>query len=186
MRMRVLLIVLAAASCAIDKGKDSGKFLTITPPPANRPVEVFTTESTHEWLIGLVKVANCAINRPEVKAMIAAADRFDFTEDDGGTVASKVGTVQSEVRLYKSALVAYAWRRFWPGIAPVNGYVMSGDPTIWLNTRTNPRDTESMVESLCHEHGHVIGYGHGPNGAHTTGVPNELAKICKKHIGGCW
>lgn len=180
--MKALLILLLAVACSTPK--KNTQVIELTPPSQHGP-DIFVTDSSLEWMIGLAKAASCVVNLPEVKEDMAKIQDLDWTDDSGRQVAAKIATVQSDMKTYTSNLVAYGWRRFWPGFAPVTGYVNVGDTTIWLNLRANPRPIEAMVASVCHEHGHVIGYGHGSNGAHTTGVPNELAKICMKHIGRC-
>ena len=155
--------------------------------PVDSSTSKFVYNGTRIWTKDLVEVANCVIQKPEVRQALKDIDSFDWTDDNGEVVAAKLLTGPvSELKHYTSNWWAYRARKLSPTKAPVISYTVRDSDNIWFNSRVNPRGMESMVRTVCHEYAHVLGYGHGSNGPHTTGVPNDLAEICGKSLGGCY
>jgi len=181
----VVLALVLVAGCATTKApKDDVVMIEINPPAQSGP-QVFVTNSSHEWMIAMSKIADCVVKLPEVKAEIATFESFEWTEDSGGQVAAKIGSKQSEVKEYTTNRAVSIFRRVWPGFGTVNAYTTKASTDIYYNTRAVARSLKDKVGTICHEHAHVLGYDHGGNGSHTTGVPAALGDICMKHIGRC-
>lgn len=148
----------------------------------------FVYNGTLDWPKDLVRVANCVLRKQAVYTKLSEKSSFDFTDHDGAKVANaiKYGP-QSELKIYRSNVLASWWRRAMPGQGNVNAYTLSGSTDIFFNSRVNPRSTILMLKTMCHEFGHVVGYGHGGNGTHTTGVPNDMETVCAEVYkeGGC-
>ena len=138
--------------------------------------EVYNTTLELDWLNKAVTVSNCTINLPVVKSEIESIKKFDFTSDTGLDVARKLYTLKVQVETYKT---------HW--LAPWKNRVIAHakDQAIFLNTRTNPRTMPEMVATLFHEYAHSLGYGHGSNGSHVTGVPFEMEKLGRKYAKEC-
>lgn len=173
-----ILFLLLALSCASNEKKET----TFTFEP-NPPSAVFYTERQEAWIKQLVEVSNCAIARPELVRELGAIESFKHTKDVGQEVVLK---------LYQSAkvdLYTTSWFAWWK----YKVLAHAKDGTVLLNTRRNPshekygtdRTITGMVETVCHEKGHLMGYGHGGNGSHVEGVPTELGKLCAKHVKEC-
>lgn len=173
MKALLILVFLVLAACQSQR------------PLTHTSSTLFSTKSKLAWASDLVEKANCVFEQEELYANVKAIPSFKWTEDSGVEVASKLGSISSEIVTYKSNLFASWFRRAMPGMGMVNAYTVPSSTKIWMNTRTNPRDMRSMVMTVCHEHGHVIGYGHGSNGTHTEGVPRELEKACESVIDRC-
>lgn len=170
-----LLILLFAVSCATQKVE--------TPKEVEPSKVVFTTERQEDWVLNLVRVSNCTIALPQLRQDLEAIESFEFTDDSGKDVAAKLKT-PAKIRLYTTSKLA-------PWKYKVLAHAEYG--AIKLNTRRNPihqkygtpRTVVEIVETVGHEYGHLLGYGHGRNSSHTTGVPNETGLLFKKYAGEC-
>jgi hypothetical protein len=182
-----LMIFLMAASCSrktVQKPVELDE-IVISSETTNEKV-FFVYKGRLTWMKNLAKVTNCTLSKAGVYEDLSKKKSFDWTSDDGLEVAKKVmNAPTSELKTFKSNYFAYLRRKATPGQGPVTAYRNVGSSDVHFNTRTNPRSIEAMVETGCHEYGHVAGYGHGGNGLHTTGVPSELGAICVRHIKEC-
>ncbi len=117
--------------------------------------KTFHTEVKYDWAIETVRISNCVLNHPDFKKRVEAIDKFDYSDLNGVQVyaaysnGSRVG-----LRVYKSK---NPWSK---AIATTYG---NDKEFFYLNTRKNPRDYGSMVNTSLHEAGHLKGFSHGDN-----------------------
>jgi predicted Zn-dependent protease len=181
--MKKLIVLIFMGLLALNSCTENEKVKESTPSIKR---EKISYTGSKQWAKDLVPIANCILTHSKLLNDLEKIESFDWTDDNGHEVLKKllIGPV-SEIKHYTSNYFAYLARKSTPGKSPVIAYTLKGKPDMYFNTRTNPRDVQLMIGTVCHEYGHIIGYGHGANGSHTTGVPNDLANLCVKHIEEC-
>lgn len=111
----------------------------------------FSTSLNIAWLKELVDQGNKKLNDPVFRRKVKAVKEFDMSDHDGRQVLANLLQVRCQVKLYKSK---------WPWSKAI-AYTIGN--SIYLNTRKNPRELKSMLNTLIHEAAHCADYSHGNN-----------------------
>lgn len=150
-------------------------FLIFLASSSHSAVEV---RSSLPWLKSLGSVAECVIANDEFRKEVSAIPKFDFTTRTGPQVVSDLREVNGVVvSTYKTK---YKYSK-------TIAYRPVGKKEIYFNLRKNPRDYESMINTMIHEMLHVAGYGHGDNSSRgkQNAVPYKVGKISEKYVSIC-
>lgn len=141
-------------------------------------VASFTAKSSLLWVSSLAEKANCTIKN---KDFLKEVEGFKFTHTihAGAKVAKDIKALPSiKIATYKTK------NPFSKAIATT---YPSDKETVYLNLRANPRDMESMVNTVCHEATHILGYSHGDNSpkGKENSVPYKVGSLCQKYFKNC-
>jgi hypothetical protein len=149
-----------------------------------KPIEIvgkeniFNHRSSLSWVKELSKVANCTVNLKSFQDELSTIERFDYSDDNGKQVLSKLLSDAKTITTYKT-------KNPWSS-AMATTYSADKD-NMYLNTRKNPREYKFMVNTVCHEKLHLNGYSHGNNSS--VGKENTVnyfvGSLCEKHSKGC-
>lgn len=139
----------------------------------------FNTKSTLLWMKELVDVANCTIHLSDVRKDLLLVEKFTHTTMTPAQVSAAVESFKvAGVRTYRTKN---------PFSAAIATTYASDRENLYLNTRKNPRDIPSMVNTLFHESSHLNGFGHGDNNpkGKELSVPYYFGAIGQKYAHKC-
>lgn len=178
--MKILLLLLLLASCTTNQ-----PVKRLVPEPkkpitreSEKPYKVFfPSNSTKdiEWIQKLSKTANCVLNRGHFRHLVHEAPSFDYTEDNGKQVFSKLTSARCELNLQKTK---------WPWSSAIAWYK---NGKVYFNSRKLNRSLKSMVNSFFHECLHLVGYSHGDNYSKNKedAVNYRVGKLAENYTNKC-
>lgn len=135
-------------------------------------------KSSLPWMSSLGKTADCIVQNVDFRTEVSAIKSFDYSKRSGIDVIKDLSESRSFV------ISTYRTKSPWSkAIATTYG----SPKVVYFNTRKNPRDVPSMVNTIIHEWTHVVGYGHGDNSSKGKGrsVPYQVGSIAEKYSGRC-
>jgi hypothetical protein len=135
-------------------------------------------KSSLPWMSSLGKTADCIIQNAEFRAEVSAIKVFDYSKRSG------IQVIEDLSKMNDVAISTYRTKSPW---SKTIAYTYGGAKTIYFNTRKNPRDVPSMINTVIHESTHIVGYGHGDNSSKGKGnsVPYKVGSIAEKYSGKC-
>lgn len=170
-------VMISLQSCSTVPRGTTAPDVIATFPEESRPV--FVADSSLDYVQQVVKVANCVIKNEAFLKDVEAFPKYDFT-----TMTSK--EVADTLRNFKAVTVStYRTKNPWSAAIATT---WANDPTVYLNTRKNPRPMPEMLNTAFHEGLHVNGFAHGdnyPNGKESSvnykvgSIAEKYAEVCK-------
>lgn len=157
--MKIIFIILLPliTACATNKefrplnGTDS---IPQVEADTENPASIFFTELKTPWVIDLADKANCVINHSEYISAIQSKASFDYSEQTGADVYSRMKKVTCGIRLYATKN---------PWSSAIATTYATDRQYLYLNSRKNPRPLPQMMNTVIHECSHLAGYKHGDN-----------------------
>lgn len=157
--MKIIFIILLPliTACATNKefrplnGTDS---IPQVEADTENPASIFHTELKTQWVNDLVRTANCVINHAEFVSSLKAKVAFDYSDETGTNVYTRLEKASCGIRLYATKN---------PFSSAIATTYATDRKFFYLNTRKNPRPMPSMVNTAIHECTHLVGYTHGDN-----------------------
>jgi hypothetical protein len=137
-----------------------------------------TVKSSLSWMQKLGKTTECVIALPEFQAEINAITVFTYTHKNGKDVINDLSKMKD---------VAISTYRTTNPRSKTIAYTYGGAKTIYFNKWKNPRDIESMINTVIHESTHIVGYKHGDNKniGKEKSVPYLVGSIAEKYVSKC-
>jgi len=179
--MKLIFLLFLTVACATNKNVPTSQLSTYSSPEqveVKYPSALFHTEVNTLWAQDLAKVANCVFNNASFRKAVEAKTSFDMSDKTGAGVYASMQEVTCGIRLYatknpfsKAIATTYSTDKYF----------------IYLNTRRNPRDMPSMVNTVIHECSHIAGFSHGSNspvGKENT-VPYWIGKEAESYVSEC-
>lgn len=141
--------------------------------------EVFSVRSSLPYMAEVARISNCIINNHDFLKEVENYPKFTFTDKTPKQVVESLRNPRPVV------LSTYRTKNPWS--AAIATTFASDKETVYFNTRKNPRDMPSMVNTSLHEGLHLNGYGHGdnyPNGKEDS-VNYRVGSIAEKYVTRC-
>jgi hypothetical protein len=137
--------------------------------------EIKVKSSLH-WVHRTTKVSACVVHLSEFQEELVKVKTFDFTNDDGVKVLTKLVAVDN--------VVVSTYRTINP-LSKVIAYRVRNE--IYFNLWKNPRDMKELVNTFIHESLHIAGYGHGGNSpvGKKHSVPYFVGAMAEKYVSKC-
>jgi hypothetical protein len=135
-------------------------------------------KSTLPWMSSLAKTADCIVQSKKFKEEVCSIKSFDYSKKTGHQVIEDISNSRAfVVSTYKTKS---PWSK---AIATTYGK----PKVVYFNTRKNPRDVPSMVNTLVHEWLHVLNYSHGDNSSKgkENSVNYKVGSIAEKYVQEC-
>jgi len=168
-------MLLLIVGCSTNKAPRTNAETIVNLPSIGKP---FTYKSSLNWVKDLSEKANCTVNLESFQKELISIEKFDYSDDNGSQVLSKLLGSSKTIRTYKTK------NPFTKVIATTYG---SDKESMYFNLRKNPRKPELMINTACHEKLHLDGYSHGDN--NRAGKENSVnyfvGTLCQKYSKEC-
>lgn len=174
----LLLLTFACSYVPVKAPDVTPEFPSETVPTTN-PKVVFTADSSLDYIHEVVRISNCVISNEDFLKEVEAFPKYDYTDKTSKQVADSL-------RNPKPVIVStYRTKNPWSSVIATT---YSSDPTtIYFNTRRNPREMPSMVNTSFHEMLHLQGWSHGDNYEYgkEKSVNHMVGTISEKYLKKC-
>lgn len=143
------------------------------------PKIVYTAKSSLGYIQKVALVANCVIQNEEFLKEVGAFKKFTFTDKTPLDVMNSLKGF--------SPVVISTYKTKNPFTKVIATTYASDKTTIYFNTRMNPRDMSSMINTAIHEGLHLSGYSHGDNSSigKEDSVNYRVGTIAEKYTAKC-